>query len=209
MTYLHDKEIVHGRLSSVNIYIELNQRVKISLIDHDENALASRLPGDSNNSVTFNLPALTYLAPELIQTIKLTCANNKQICDPGHLSAPLSLDKSELLPIEIDARKLTKSSDIFSFGTLLFELFEERYPFSSPRSSSSSTVSSPILSKQQQSSWNGNINNSAAELIYQIGSGQMVDKNLTWLSGPVSHIIAACWTQNPCIRPHFKQITFV
>lgn len=212
MTYLHDKDIVHGKLSSVNIYIELNQRVKISLIDHDENALATRSPRDANSTVNFNLPALTYLAPELIKTIKLTCANNIQNCDPDHSSLllirrePNKSSQSHWLPIELNAHKFSKSSDIFAFGTLLFELFEERYPFSDLRQTTSSSF---LTAKQQHGSRNGNINTSAAEIIYQIGSGQIASKNSPWSSSPISNVVAACWAHNSQDRPQFKQLTFV
>lgn len=240
MTYLHDKNIVHARLTSVNIYIELNQRVKISLIDNDEQALAIETtpesllaPGDNNKqnlgsnlpikSIRFNLPALTYLSPELIRTIKTSRKHD------GLAGSPL-----------IDSAKLSKKSDIFSFGTLLFELFVERFPFASnlpPTCSSNSLNLSPSYHHHQHQQMfltsstplgfatttlptqirNHNINLSAGELIYQIGSGQIGPKNLHCNHQEVGrsnltlvkHIIAACWLQDPAERPNFAQLSFV
>lgn len=159
MAYLHDRNIVHGKLTSVNIYIELNQRVKISLIDNDEKAIATTT---DCGSVNFNPSSLTYLSPELIKTVGKT---------------------------GFELGNLTKKSDIFSFGTLLFEIFEEKFPFISY----------------------GNINCSASEIIYQIGSGQIIEKNLRDISkhsALVEFIISACWSTDPRLRPHFKQLSF-
>lgn len=216
MTYLHDKNIVHGRLTSVNIYIELNQRVKISLIDHDEVAIAHK-SNESSSEVQFNLPTLTYLSPELIRSISRT----DDRCDNNHTS-----------PIQIDTNQLTKESDIFSFGTLLFEIFEERFPFStsdrttttiSPRLLNYSSTSTPLSysmldsphnpTHHTNSAWNGNIKVSASELIYQIGSGQMQSNNLNKDTkgrclAPVEQIISACWMLEPPMRPQFKQLSF-
>jgi hypothetical protein len=146
MTYLHDKNIAHGRLTSVNVYIEPNQRVKISLIDTDERPIVGGAPvygagqsgpvnamleaddsqsaqakwaerGDSGRQeklvAAINLSTLTYLSPELVRTIRLTRA-----------------ETSGQPEVEMDTRLLTKEADVFSFGTLLFELFQERFPFS-------------------------------------------------------------------------------
>lgn len=221
MTYLHDKDIVHGRLTSVNIYIELNQRVKISLIDHDENALVS-FPGHSQNA-QFNLPALTYLSPELVRTIKLTRANNNNtLCDISS-SFTANLNNQQHC-VEMDLQKLTKRSDVFSFGTLLFELFHQRYPFTLEQAASQmvrlppTSVSSPTFLPSpylKQCHWNGNINSSAAELIYQIGAGLISRLNLVGKSSnlvreaPLLAMMDKCWASDVAARPQFKQLKFV
>jgi len=256
MTYLHDKDIVHGKLTSVNIYIETNRRVKISLIDNDEQQLASticanqsscspssqhdtRLRGGNEiratNSakVSFNLPALTYLSPEIVRTISISD-------ETGHNHGRRTAQ------VHLDTEKLTKKSDVFSFGTLLFELFEDHFPFAkanhcdrmslvdlasaiSPTSQirhseaahSLLFTASPLstFSQHRQQSpfetmtktgWNGNIKASASELIFQIGSGQMNSRNKLRKHCPalVDQIIRACWTYEPNRRPNFKQMSF-
>lgn len=176
MTYLHDKNIVHGRLTSVNIYIEPNQTVKISLIDNDEKPLASLGSGSSGNSldtVEFNTSALTYLSPELMRTLGVSNTTN---------------GKSSSI-VQIDTNQLTKKSDIFSFGTIVYELFYERLPFERIP---------------------------AAELIYRIGSGQMpqqqqpLETTNTTIGCPalVKQTISACWSANASQRPNFKQLKF-
>lgn len=271
MTYLHDKNIVHARLTSVNVYLEPNQRVKVSLIDTDERQIASSgtnqlsaalssgttniqsgdhstTPATSNapeQGTAFNLSALTYLSPELVRSIRVT---------PG--SGIVGMDTS----------LLAKEADVFAFGTLLFELFEERFPFASryqsfdapapaTRSENAAGPSSPSAARAssklfhslcldspvtpsprsgynsyfagQQNSptrgqclegnswaatskWNGNIRTSASELIYQIGSGQMDQRNSEREKCPalVEHIISACWRLEPGERPSFKQLRF-
>lgn len=208
MTYLHDKNIVHGKLNSVNIYIELNQRVKISLIDDDDRAIAKPVETKQNliNSVEFNLPALTYLSPELIKTLSVVDAT-KSGCDKKIIPAH----------VQFDTNQLTKASDIFSFGTLLFELFEERFPFAQVQDQDArnslklSILNLLKLSTSTQTQWNGNIKASANQLIYQIGSGQIECKNLRSLdkistSSPLVELIEKCWSQDPLMRPQFKQL---
>lgn len=146
MTYLHDKNIVHAKLTSVNIYIEPNQQVKISLLDNDEQQLAlpagqivSPASPGCEQLVSFDLPSLTYLSPELVRSIELVA----QESEPGEedlerksdeqIGAPHgSRARSDKLSraVRMDLNKLTTKSDIFSFGTLLYELFEEHFPFS-------------------------------------------------------------------------------
>lgn len=177
MTYLHDRNIVHGRLTSVNIYLEFNQRVKISLIDNDESPMVTRVPNMSNqSSLDFNFNSLTYLSPELIRTISVVEDNRCYEAESAH--------------VQIDIKQITKKSDVFSFGTLLFELFEERFPFG------------------------GNTKTPVHELIYQIGSGFMEKKNLERIKYKcptlvgVMKNISACWSTEPHERPCFKQLAF-
>lgn len=175
MTYLHGRNIVHGRLTSVNIYIEPNQRVKISLIDNDEKPLAS-LDSEKNSTVEFNGPALAYLSPELMRTLRVAPSSSDED-DENNTNKTL---------VQIDTNQLTKKSDIFSFGTIVYELFHERLPFE---------------------------RTPASEVIYRIGFGQMetiAKRGQAAAECPaiVQTTISACWSTNPQCRPDFKQLNF-
>lgn len=255
MTYLHDKDIVHGRLTSVNIYIEANQRVKISLIDNDEQPIASCSSQNASrrqDGLALNLPTLTYLSPELVKTLEI-CRPSGAAADHGcKIGASGQRPAEKGLPgdiqVQIDLSLLTKQADIYSFGTLLFELFQEQFPFAtdehngttrinSPKRSPSPTLSTNKLfdtlclayhsptnrnalfsphslqgpfSPTPDKHWNGNIKSSASELIFQIGSGQIDNRNRHRNKCPalVDHIISACWSAEASRRPNFKQIRF-
>lgn len=143
MTYLHNKNIVHGKLTSVNIYIEQNQRVKISLIDNDENGLIvcnnqlenqqTSTQTDTNQitqlNASFNRAALTYLSPELVRSIRLTTRTEAKVRNDS-IEPDAKRKRCNETVVDIDSSRLTKAADIYSFGTLMFELFAEQYPFS-------------------------------------------------------------------------------
>lgn len=170
MTYLHGKNIVHGRLTSVNIYIEPNQCVKISLIDHDEQPIAS-INSAHDDKVEFNASALNYLSPELIRTLRV-------IPRPPVSGSGTSGQTKALVQINTD--HLTKKSDIFSFGTIVYEMFHEQLPYRGV---------------------------SAAEVIYRIGSGQLRDA-ANGCPALVQQTISACWSANAEERPDFKHLRF-
>lgn len=270
MTYLHDKNIVHGRLTSVNIYIELNQRVKISLIDDDETPIVSNLtvdyssletkttttttthghsvsPDNRQSGVAFDLAALTYLSPELVKSIQVGSTANAD----NHLTGAEPRNNCDTTnnrtSVYMDTNKLTQKSDIYSFGTVLFELFEGKFPFATkpkvnghslpqtpvasitnspsvlntPRFTSSSPVNPLQTSPRERSHYNNYIKLTASQLIYQIGSGQIVEKNPMVLADNqgnlapgskcpplVKSYICACWSREPNERPTFKQLAF-
>lgn len=176
MTYLHNKNICHGRLTSTNIYIEPNQTVKISLIDEHETLLMKE---SSNGPVIADLTSLTYLSPELIRTMEIDidcCDNNK------------------LAGCRLNIDMLGEVSDVFAFGTILYELFEEKFPFSS------------------QGIKDGASMPPADVLIYLIGSGKIAQSNIHQdpncrLPRHIADTIAACWTTDFSYRPQFKQLT--
>lgn len=219
MAYLHERNIVHGKLTSVNIYIEPNRSVKISLIDNETCALVADAATAHNThnpcepteqrrrsncaGAHFNLPALTYLSPELITSIA--------VCEHAQP--------------RMDISRLSKMSDMFAFGTLLYELFEQRFPFGDACDDGTCCSDAPLdwphplgfarRANSAKSRCTGNIKLSASELIYQIGSGQM-HRNLQHTAAPqrgtaheyVREVIASCWNTNPQLRPQFKHLKF-
>lgn len=178
MTYLHGKNIVHGRLSSVNIYIEPNQTVKISLIDNDDRPLASL----AEATVEFNGPALTYMSPELIRTLTVG-GNYEDTCETTK-TTPL---------VQIDTNQLTKKADAFAFGTILYELFHERRPLDELSAAEliyrigSGRVEEALTCAQERRS---------------PAAGYCCCPAL------VRQTIRACWSENALDRPHFKQLYF-
>lgn len=63
MAYLHGKQMVHGKLSSVNII--LDYRVKICLIDHGVTQMTDQREGYG----CLNRGQLTYMSPEIIRQL--------------------------------------------------------------------------------------------------------------------------------------------
>lgn len=231
MTYLHDKEIVHGKLTTTNIYIEPNMQVKISLIDEHEMPLMMNscdndelLPVKSGFA-RFDVASLTYLSPELIKTI--TIGDNRRRNNHNNNNIQNGIQHNELPSTtycHLDTSKLTRMSDVFAFGTILFELFEEKSPFSSE---CHTTMRGPIRNEnhiddeqQEQNIYGETLISSAAQIIYQIGSGKIADFNLkksaesrpakaiTDINERISNLIAACWSCQISSRPLFKQLHF-
>ena len=98
-SYLHAKNLTHGRLSSHNIFLE--SKVKVSLLDY-----------------AASLPNFHYLAPEIATQI---------------------LDGKKLSSIK------TKEGDIFSFGSLMYELATERFPVDNSESAVSISPQAELL----------------------------------------------------------------
>ena len=130
-SYLHSKNIVHGRLSSQNIFLE--RKVLVSLLDYAP-----------------NLPNLQYYAPEIAVQILA-----------GH--KPNSVK--------------TKEGDIFSFGTLMYQLASGRLPFDTLTVGSLQTK---VTCGEQ------------AEILHT----ESVNSNLCIL-------IRKCWLNQPAERPSF------
>ena len=112
-SYLHAKDIVHGRLSSQNIFLE--RTVKVSLLDYAP-----------------NLPNLQYYAPEVAAKI---------------------LEGKKANSVK------TKEGDIFSFGTLMYQLATGRLPGQalSPSSLQSLVASGDLTEILQSEALNSNL----------------------------------------------------
>ncbi|XP_071537486.1 uncharacterized protein [Panulirus ornatus] len=99
MSYLHSRGIIHGRLNSRNVFLEA--KIKLSLLDH---SMAEACPtGEHTGCLAQGL--LTYLPPEMMRTIQIV---------PPHVTVTASP---------------TQQSDVYMYGTLLYELFAEAPPF--------------------------------------------------------------------------------
>ncbi|XP_002159189.2 kinase suppressor of Ras 2 [Hydra vulgaris] len=99
MGYLHAKGITLGKLCSKNIFLE--SKVKISITDYT----MVRQPSVKPDYGCIPKGHLTYLSPELMKSLRKN---------------GIYLSCSE---------RPTYKSDVFAYGTLLYEIFLGRYPF--------------------------------------------------------------------------------
>ncbi|KAK7081011.1 hypothetical protein SK128_003782, partial [Halocaridina rubra] len=99
MSYLHSRGIIHGRLNSRNVFLEA--KIKLSLLDH---SMAESGPtGEHTGCLAQGL--LTYLPPEMMRTVEIS---------PPQVTV---------------VAPATQQSDVYMYGTLLYELFAEASPF--------------------------------------------------------------------------------
>jgi len=149
MGYLHAKGIALGKLCSRNIYLE--SKVKIAITDY---AVTTK-PTIKDDYACVPKGHLTYLAPELTRSLfknsfYLTCAE-----------------------------RATQKSDIYAYGTVLYELFLGRYPFSGYP---------PEL------------------IIWKISNGHaqvLEDKEFPLI---FKSLVQSCWSRNPDQRPEFQNV---
>lgn len=149
MSYLHAKGIVHRKLNSKNILLE--NKVKLCLLD--EGMAEQQL--DRLDYGCIPNGHLTYISPEIIKSI---------VVQPPRL---------------VSSQPYTKASDIYAFGTVLFELFGERWPFE------------------------GQMNES---IIWQIGSGHKPSLQHIQCSNGIKSLVNECWSSDPECRPAFPYI---
>uniref|UniRef100_T1IZJ7 Protein kinase domain-containing protein n=1 Tax=Strigamia maritima TaxID=126957 RepID=T1IZJ7_STRMM len=149
MGYIHAKGMVHGCLSSRNVFLE--GRVQVSLLDHD-------LPDsclDRDNVCCFPRGQITYFSPELMCSLQLL---------PPHLviqTAP------------------SQQSDVYAFGTLLYELVTKQWPMQGEH---------------------------AHSIIWRVSSGK--GQSLDHMKAPstIKDLLAMCWSFDFNHRPSFSQI---
>ena len=134
MSYLHCRGIVHGRLSSHNIFLE--KVVKVSLLDY-----------------TPALLNLQYYSPEIARTLRFQGA---------------------------DSRLKTKEGDVFSFGSLVYQISTQRLPLDSLP---------------------------AQTVLYLVGRGLLpLQLQSTSLNPGVSRLVERCWNPTPELRPSFPAL---
>ncbi|CDW57088.1 kinase suppressor of Ras (KSR) [Trichuris trichiura] len=149
MSYMHSRGIVLRHLTSKNIMLE--SKVKISTIDFGVPLVkCSRW-----NKGSVRRGNLTYVSPELMRCLHV---------DPPEvlLTGPFS-----------------KESDVYAFGTIVFELFICRFPHADL---------------------------SADELIWFVCSGRNTLTSLMGIKPQLESLITKCWSVAPQHRPLFPDV---
>nr|XP_042898609.1 kinase suppressor of Ras 1 isoform X2 [Parasteatoda tepidariorum] len=152
MGYLHAKGIVHQKLNSKNIILEC--RVKLSIMDH---GMSNKLL-DRPDYGCISRGHLSYISPELMSSLQI---------EPPRIYT---------------TKPYTQESDIFAFGSLLYELLAERFAF------------------QEQP---------PHAVIYQISIGRIAPlHNFRFING-LKDLIKRCWSWKTEKRPPFSEIVHI
>ncbi|GIX71081.1 kinase suppressor of Ras 2 [Caerostris extrusa] len=149
MGYLHAKGIVHQKLNSKNIILEC--RVKVCIMDH---GMADQQL-DRGDYGCIPRGHLSYISPELMSSLQI---------DPPRIYT---------------TEPCTQESDLFAFGSLLYELLAERF----------------ALHDQPPHA-----------IIWQITAGKTAAlHNFRFVNG-LKTLIKRCWSVRPEQRPPFCEI---
>uniref|UniRef100_A0A5S6Q9K1 Protein kinase domain-containing protein n=1 Tax=Trichuris muris TaxID=70415 RepID=A0A5S6Q9K1_TRIMR len=149
MSYLHSRGIVLRSLTSRNIMLE--SKVKVSTIDFG----VSLNKCSRWNKGSVRRGNLTYLSPELMKC--------------------LYVDPPDLLLSGV----ASKESDVYAFGTVLFELFASSYPHADL---------------------------CAEQLIWLVCSGRNVLSPSLGIKLPLKSLISKCWSVAQQQRPPFSDV---
>ncbi|XP_068207353.1 kinase suppressor of Ras 2-like [Palaemon carinicauda] len=149
MSYLHSRGIIHGRLNSRNVFLEA--KIKLSLLDH---SMAESGPtGKHTGCLAQGL--LTYLPPEMMRTVQVSPPQVTVVAPP------------------------TQQSDVYMYGTLLYELFAEASPFASQHPHA---------------------------VIFQVGTGRRPSTADLQCTQNLKTLIGECWDGETAQRPVFPDI---
>ncbi|XP_064619141.1 uncharacterized protein LOC135482744 isoform X2 [Lineus longissimus] len=147
--YLHAKGIVMRTLNSQNIFLE--SKVKICLMDYG----MAESRNDREDYGCIPRGHLTYIAPECLSTMYI---------EPPRL---------------VQVQPFIKATDIFAFGTVLYELMCGQFPFHGCH---------------------------AQALIYGVCKGKRTPLKHLRCSVKIKNLIRDCWSETPKYRPDFSHI---
>ncbi|XP_025078176.1 kinase suppressor of Ras 2-like isoform X2 [Pomacea canaliculata] len=150
MGYLHAKGIVLRKLNTSNIF--LTPRVKVSAIDFS----LSEARHNRKDYATIPRGHLTYVAPELLKTLRIV--------------PPRLVPKSAPSP----------ESDVFAFGTIMYEVLGGSYPY-------------PGFPPES--------------IIWSVCSGHRQNLSHVNCTLPLKTLIEECWSQEPLYRPDFPELS--
>lgn len=154
MSYLHAKEIVHKDLTTKNIFLENAYTDNLRVVVTDFGLFSATKLKYGSNGLHIPNNWLCYLAPELLRALK----QNEPMQYEGQLS---------------------KKSDIFSFGTVWYEILCGEFPY-----------------KQQP----------PESVIFQIGCGMKQTLANVQATREVKDILMFCWTFHKDDRPDFSRL---
>eukprot|EP00095_Tigriopus_kingsejongensis_P004556 maker-scaffold1671_size31647-snap-gene-0.10 protein:Tk04556 transcript:maker-scaffold1671_size31647-snap-gene-0.10-mRNA-1 annotation:"kinase suppressor of ras 1" len=160
MGYLHHRRIVHKDLKTKNIFFEKGHAIisDFGLVNVARRLCARHTVGNRQavrDSLSIPQGWLCYLAPELMRSLRV--------------HSP----EGEDLPF-------TKSSDVFAFGTVWYELLTGEWP------------------------WKHQL---PETIIWQVGKGMKPSLANMQYSRDVKDILLMCWTYRPEERPDFAHLS--
>nr|XP_006826018.1 PREDICTED: kinase suppressor of Ras 2-like [Saccoglossus kowalevskii] len=148
--YLHAMGITVGsKLNSRNIFLE--SKVKICLLGFD----FVEVQNTRDDIACLPSGYLSYMAPELLRTVRV--------------------ESSEL----VTDMQYNTTTDIFAFGTILYELFSGSWPFDGENSYA---------------------------LIWSLCNGDMPSLSNVDSPGQIKNIINECWSEHPLDRPLITEV---
>ncbi|XP_074651324.1 uncharacterized protein LOC141906061 isoform X2 [Tubulanus polymorphus] len=147
--YLHAKGVIMGTLKSRNIFLE--SKVKICLMDYGMTEKRNDRPGFA----CVPRGSLCYIAPEILST--------------------MTVDHETLMSRQM----FTTSTDVFAFGTLLYEVMAAHYPFHGVHPEC---------------------------IIWQICKGKRQSLKHVRCTSTIRNVIRDCWSPQPLDRPNFTAI---
>lgn len=154
MSYLHAKGIVHKDLTAKNIFLENAYTDNIRVVITDFGLFSATKLQYASNGLHIPNNWLCYLAPELLRALK------------------------QSQPMQYEAQ-LSKASDIFSFGTVWYEILCGEFPY-----------------KQQP----------PESVIFQIGCGMKQTLANVQATREVKDILMLCWAFHKDDRPEFSRL---
>ncbi len=151
MGYLHARGIVVGDLNTKAIFLE--SKVKLCLTGYDTT------DGMCHREDYASVPQghLTYIAPEILRTIRV---------QPPYI---------------IEEEPHTMESDVYAFGTVLFELLTSQWPFAATFACTNS-------------------------VIYRVCTGKRGSLTGVKCVPSVKCLVDDCWSHVPNVRPTFQEI---